>query len=140
MRTVTARLGRLVLGHLSAYAEVAGEDARDAAALLARRLLKLFVAAVCSLVALLMLCACLLALAWDGPWRVWTAAGLALAFAAVAAALAYPVLRRHEHPDALFFTRIRSELNRDRELIERAFNGEDRARPGTAEASERPNA
>ena len=80
-------------------------------------------------VSLLMLCAWLLALAWDGPWRTWTAAGLALAFAAIAVALALPVLRPGTEPPR-FFSRIRSELGRDRELIERAFDGRRQAANG----------
>ncbi len=112
-----------ILRHLDAYAEIAGEDAREAAGQVARRLLALLVAGACAFVALLMFCAWLLVLAWDTPWRAWAAAGLALAFAAGAAALAWPALRRGSDPDALFFPRIRGELSRDRELLERAFNG-----------------
>jgi uncharacterized membrane protein YqjE len=121
MRSLVASLVPAILRHLQAYAEVAGEDARDAATVLARKLAAILVAAGCSFVALLMLCAWILALAWDGPWRTWTAAGLALAFAAIAAALALPVLRPGADPPH-FFSRIRTELGRDRELLERAFD------------------
>jgi membrane protein implicated in regulation of membrane protease activity len=112
---------------LEAYAEVAGEDARHAASIVARRLSALLVAGAAAFVSLLMFCAWLLALAWDGPWRSWVAGGLALAFAAVAAALAWPVLRRGSGEQEAFFPRIRSELGRDRELLERAFDGGSRA-------------
>lgn len=125
-----ARLAPLVLRHLSAYADVAGEDAREATAIVARKLVLVLAAAACGFIALLMLCVLLLALARDGPWRAWTAAGLALAFAAGAVALAWPVLRRGRGRHALFFHRIRTELHRDRELIERAFDGEGRAGNG----------
>lgn len=117
----------VVLRHLRAYAEVAGEDARDAAAVVARRLLALLLAAAGALIALLMLCAWLLALTWDGPWRAWTAAGLALAFAAGSASLAIPMLRRRTSQGTRFFSRVRNEWNRDRDLIERALNGGDHA-------------
>ena len=127
MRSLLAPLVPAVLRHLDAYAEIAGADARDAAASVARRLLALLLAAAASFIALLMFCAWLLALTWDGPWRSWTAAGLALAFAAVAAGLAIPVLRRRAPSEAGFFPRVRQEWGRDRELIDRAMNGSDHA-------------
>jgi uncharacterized membrane protein YqjE len=122
MRSLIAPLVPAVLRHLQAYAEVAGEDAREAATVLARKLAAILVAAGCAIVALLMLCTWILALAWDGPWRTWTAAGLALVFAIAAAVLALPVLRTGSNPPQ-FFSRIRTELGRDRDLIERAFDG-----------------
>ena len=126
MRSLIAPLVPAIMRHLQAYADVAGEDARDAAALIARRLAALLVAAAAALVALLMLCVWFLALAWDTPWRTWTAAGLAVAFAVVAAVLAIPALRPGARDRKMFFHRIRAEVNRDRELIERAFDGPER--------------
>ncbi len=127
MRSMLAPLVPAVLRHLDAYAEIAGEDVRDAAASVARRLLALLLAAAASFIALLMFCAWLLALAWDGPWRLWTAVGLALSFAGVAAGLAIPVLRRRTSADTKFFSRVRNEWVRDRELIDRALNRGDHA-------------
>lgn len=129
MRSLIAPLVPAILRHLQAYAEVAGEDAREAATVLARKLAAILVAAACAFISLLMLCAWLLTLAWDTPWRSWTAAGLALAFAAVAAGLALPVLRPGAKPPH-FFSRIRTELGRDRELLERAFDEPRRATNG----------
>lgn len=120
MRTLIASLLPAVLRHLEAYAEVAGEDARDAATLLARKLAAILAAAAAAFIALLLFCFWLVALAWDGPWRNWVAGGLAFGFALAAAALALPVLRPKEGPPA-FFARTRTELGRDRELVERAF-------------------
>ncbi|HKX99664.1 MAG TPA: phage holin family protein [Steroidobacteraceae bacterium] len=128
MRSLIGRLVPALFRHLEAYAEVAGEDAREATSFVARRLLALLVAGACAFVALLMACTWILVLAWDTPWRAWTAAGLALLFAAAAAALAWPSFRRHTGQAALFFPRVRSELSRDRELIERAFDGRDQGR------------
>lgn len=116
-----------VMRHLEGWAEVAGEDVRDAASRVARRLAMLFVAVAAAFVSFLMLCAWLLVLAWDGPWRAWVAGGLALVFAVIAAGLAWPVLRGGTRPEDVFFTRIRAEFGRDRELLERSFNGEGRA-------------
>ncbi len=125
MPSLLSPLVPAILRHLRAYAEVAGEDARDAAAVVARRLLALLLAAAAALVALLMFCTWLLALTWDGPWRTWTAAGLALAFAAGAAGLAVPMLWRRRKHRTVFFSRVRHEWDRDRDLIERAMNGGD---------------
>ncbi len=139
MGPLIAPLVPAILRHLQAYTEVAGEDARDAASVIARRLLALLIAAAAGLIALLMSCAWLLVLAWDTPWRAWVAAGLALGFAIVAAALAIRTLRRGGEPDALFFSRIRAELGRDRELLERTFsaNGRDHATNGGENAANR---
>jgi uncharacterized membrane protein YqjE len=122
---VRALIGRLVptiLQHLDAYADVAVEDAREATAWVARRLLALLVAGACAFVSLIMLCAWILVLAWETPWRAWVAGGLALVFAAAAVALAWPALKRRPAANALFFPRVRGEFRRDRELMERAFN------------------
>ncbi len=127
MPSLLAPLVPAVMRHLEAYAEIAGADARDATASVARRLLAILLAAAAAFIALLMFCAWVLALTWDGPWRTWTAAGLALAFAAGAAALAIPVLRRRTKADDALFPRVRQEWNRDRELIDRALNGSDHA-------------
>ena len=139
MGPLIAPLVPAILRHLQAYTEVAGEDARDAASVIARRLLVLFMAVATGLIALLMFCAWLLVLAWDTPWRAWVAAGLALGFAIIAAALAIWTLRRRGEPDALFFARIRAELGRDRELLERTFsaNGRDHATNGGENAADR---
>jgi uncharacterized membrane protein YqjE len=134
MRSLLATLVPTLLRHLEAYAEVAGEDAREAATLLARKLAAILVAAACAFVALFMACIWLLALTWDGPWRNWVAAGLALGFALLAVALAWPVLRPGAEPPA-FFARVRTELGRDRELLERAFDS--RRQAGNGEDDER---
>ena len=129
MPSLIAPLVPRVLRHLEAYAEVAGEDAREAATLLARKLAIILVAGASAFVSLMMLCVLLLALTWDGPWRAWTAAGLAVAFAVVAIAFALPILKPRAEPPR-FFSRIRTELGRDRDLIERAFDGQRRGGNG----------
>ena len=127
MRMPIARLVPAILRHLEAYADVASEDARDAAGVVARRLLALLIGAAAAFIALLMFCAWILVLAWDTPWRAWVAAGLALGFVIVAAGLAIPALRHGGKPDGVFFPRIRAELERDRELLERAFDDNGRS-------------
>ena len=116
--------------HLEGWAEVAGEDVRDAASRVARRLGMLLVAVAAAFVSFLMLCAWLLVLAWDGPWRAWVAGGLAFVFALLAAGLAWPALRGGSRPEDVFFTRIRAEFGRDRELFEHSFNGKGKAAAG----------
>src|SRR5690606_20534850 len=81
MRSLIATLVPALLRHLEAYANLAGEDVRDAATMLARKLAAVLAAAAAGFVALLMLCLWLVVLAWDGPWRNWVAGGLALGFA-----------------------------------------------------------
>ena len=111
-----------MLRHLQAYADIAGEDVREAASPIVRRLLVLLVAGAAAFVAFSMGCVWLLALTWDGPWRSWTAGGLALGFAAIAAALCLYRARPRGKRRIEFFSRTRFELSRDRELVERAFN------------------
>jgi uncharacterized membrane protein YqjE len=136
LRSLIAPLVPAVLRHLEAWAEVAGEDVRDAATHVARRLLALLIAAACAFVSFLMLCAWILVLAWDTSWRSWVACGLALGFAALAAVLAWPAFRGGTRPEEVFFPRIRSELARDREVLERSFNGEDREAHGSEHAAD----
>jgi uncharacterized membrane protein YqjE len=124
MRTPVAALVPAILRHLQAYADVASEDAHDAAGVVARRLLALLIAAAAGFTALLMFCAWILVLAWDTPWRAWVAAGLSLGFAIVAAVLAIPAVRPSDKPHAVFFSRVRAGLERDRELLERTFSSD----------------
>lgn len=130
MQTLIGRMVPVVLRHLDAYAEVVGEDAREAAAIVARRLVLLLLAGACAFVALLMLCAWLVILAWDTDWQAWAPAGLALLFGGAAVALAWPALRGRAGRPSLFFHRIRSELGRDRELIARALDGDGKGSNG----------
>jgi uncharacterized membrane protein YqjE len=130
VRSLIGRLLPALLQHLDAYAEVAGEDVREVTAWVARRLLALLVAGACAFISLIMFCAWILVLAWDTPWRAWAAGGLALTFAAGAFALAWPALKRRPARDAVFFPRVRGEFRRDRELMERAFNGRGKAGNG----------
>jgi uncharacterized membrane protein YqjE len=123
---IASRLSAL-LRHLEAWVEVAGEDVRDAASHVARRLIAILVAAACAIVSFLMLCAFVVILAWDTPWRAWVAGGLALAFAVIAAALGWFACRGGPKPRDVFFARIRAELRRDREMLERSSNARDRA-------------
>ncbi len=135
MPSLLAPMVPAILRHLQAYAEIAGEDAREAAATVARRLLILLIAGAAAFVALLMGCAWLLALTWDGPWRTWTAAGLAIGFGAVAAGLAFAMLRPGAGRRIEFFSRTRYELSRDRDLVERAFNGREQKTNGGEHAN-----
>lgn len=126
LRSLIASRMSALLRHLEAWVEVAGEDMRDAASHVARRLIAILVAAACVIVSFLMLCAFVVILAWDTPWRPWVAGGLALAFAAIAAALGWYAWRGGPKPQDVFFTRIRTELRRDREMLERSSNARDR--------------
>ena len=137
MRSLIATLVPALLRHLEAYAEIAAEDAREAAVIVARKLAVVLAAAAAAFVALLMFCAWLLALAWDGPWRNWVAAGLAVGFALLAIGLAMPVLRRGAAPSA-FFMRTRLEFGRDRDLMQRTFAGQ-KGRPNGGDDEHAPH-
>ena len=121
MNGLLSRVAPAVLRHLDAYREVVGADARDAAAMMAGRMLAILLAAAAAMISALMVCAWILALAWDGPWRAWTAAGLALAFAVASVGIAWPLLRRRPEKPSTLFSRVRRELNRDRDLLERVL-------------------
>jgi len=121
VRSLLLSLVPVIMRHLSAYAEIAGADARDAGVLLARRVLVLLLAAGTIVIALVMICVWIMALTWDGPWRAWAAAGLAIVFAAGAAGITIPLLRRRPAPSRALFPRVREEWSRDRDLINRAM-------------------
>jgi uncharacterized membrane protein YqjE len=116
-----SRLIPLLLRHLDAYGAVAGEDARDALALLTHRLLRVVIAAGLALLAAIMACAFVLMLAWSQPWREWVPAVLATVFALAAIAIAAPALRGASDGNGLF-PRVRREWQRDRELMERTVS------------------
>ena len=139
-----ASLSRLVpalLRHLDAYADIAREDARDAASSLGACVLAALIAAALAFLAAIMLCVWLVMLSWDQPWRVWVPAGLAAAFALGALACLIPIRRRRPGKSTLL-PRLRREWSRDRELLERALNpptpdraarDEERPPPSTAQ-------
>jgi uncharacterized membrane protein YqjE len=126
LRSLIASRASALLRHLEAWVEVAGEDVRDGASHIARRLIAILVAAACAIVALLMLCVFLVILAWDTSWRIWVAGGLALAFALIAVALGWFAYRGGAGSREVFFARIRAELGRDREMLERSFKARNR--------------
>ena len=130
-RTVQALIGRLVPGRPAPPRRLrrgGGRGrARSHALFVARRLILLLIAGALRFVALLMLCAWLVILAWDTPWRSVDGRGPRVPVRRRgAAALAWPALRGRAGRDALFFHRIRSELSRDRELIANAFDRDGR--------------
>ena len=117
MIATISRLAPAILRHLDAYVEIAAEDARELVAAKVGRLLAVLIAAAAASFSVLMLCIWMLAVTWDGPYRAWVPAGLALIFALCAAVLAYRARRPAEKP----FERLRREWRKDRELIEQAI-------------------
>jgi uncharacterized membrane protein YqjE len=129
---MVASLSRLVpalLRHLDAYSDIAEEDAKDAASSLGACLLAATIAAGLALLAALMLCVWILTLTWDEPWRAWVPAGLAAVFAVGAIISARP-LRRLRAGKPTFFVRVRSELHKDRILVDRALHPMEDTPPG----------
>lgn len=108
------RMAPHVLRHAAALARLATQDARAATAAATRTATRLAFAAVSAFLALLMACAWLVALAWDTPYRTWTAGGLAMLFAI--AALAMRSSARSGTSGATPFEATRRNLEQDRKL------------------------
>jgi uncharacterized membrane protein YqjE len=118
-----SRLLPLVLRHLDAYGEIAGDDTREALARVVAGLVLASAALAFGVIALLMACAWLIVVAWEEPWRAWVPAALAGLFAALAAGCYVSIgHRRSAAPD--LFPRLRREWRRDRQLVERALHSQ----------------
>ena len=117
-----SRLIPLVLRHLDAYGEIAGDDTREALARAVASLVLAGAALAFALIALLMACTWLIVAAWDEPWRAWVPAALAGLFAALALGCLVSIGHRRSTAPALF-PRLRREWRRDRQLVERAVHG-----------------
>lgn len=120
-----SRLVPVALRHLDAYKEIAEKDTQEAVAALASRATLAMIAFGASVVAALMICASIIAVTWDGPYRTWSPIALAGMFA-LSAGLARLELTRRRAGKATLFLRTRRELRADRELIERSFTDLDR--------------
>jgi uncharacterized membrane protein YqjE len=108
------RMAPHVLRHVAAFARLATQDARAATSAAKRTATRLAFAGVSAFFALLMACAWLVAIAWDTPYRTWTAGGLAMLFAI--AALAMRSWARSGTSGATSFEATRRNLERDRKL------------------------
>lgn len=108
------RLAPHVLRHVAALSRLIVQDARRAATAARRSALRLAAAGIAAFLAVLMLCVWALALAWDTPYRTWTAGGLAALFAIVA--LAMRASARGERPAESPFAATQKNVELDRQL------------------------
>ena len=120
------RAAPVLLRHLSAYAELAGQDLAASKVEFALRARSALILVVSAVFAVVMLCAFVIAATWDTPYRLPAVAGLAGLFVIVAAAAAIHLARS---PAQRSFAAVRREWKQDRALIERlvANSAEDQA-------------
>ena len=109
------RAAPVLLRHLSAYAELAGQDLAASKVELAARARSALVLLVSTVFALVMLCACVIAATWDTPYRLAAVAGLVGLFVIIAGAAAIHLARS---PAQRAFAAVRREWRQDRALLE----------------------
>jgi len=109
------RAAPVLLRHLSAYAELAGQDLAASKVEFAARARSALILVVSTVFALVMLCACVIAATWDTPYRLAAVASLAGLFLIIAAAAAIHLARS---PAQRAFAAVRREWRQDRALLE----------------------
>jgi uncharacterized membrane protein YqjE len=103
----------IVIRHLDSYVELAERDLSHAKSMAASRLRLMTIVGVSGLFALWLACALVIALTWDGQYRVVAIAAMAGAFALLAALAATSLARRRDVP----FAAVRREWCEDRALF-----------------------
>lgn len=113
----------IILRHLDAYVELAEGDWRTAKqnAVHSMRLLAVMVGS--GFFALLLCCGVVVALTWDGPYRVAAIASMAGLFA-VALTVSGILYAKRERE---IFPSVRREWSRDRELVQELLSGDEHA-------------
>ena len=113
------RAAPVLLRHLSAYAELAGQDLAASKAEFAARARSVVILVVSGILALVMLCACVIAATWDTEYRLAGVASLAGLFVMIACAAAMHLARA---PARRRFAAVRREWKQDRALIEQLIS------------------
>lgn len=109
------RAAPVLLRHLSAYAELAGQDLAASKIDFVARARSALILAVSAVFALVMLCVCVIAATWDTPYRLPAVASLAGLFVLIAAVAA---IRLARSPAPRAFAGVRREWKQDRALVE----------------------
>lgn len=112
------RMVPVVLRHALDYVDLAAVDTREAAHAATRRFIAIVVAAVAGSLALLMSCVMVIALTWDGPYRV-LAVSLLLAAFVIAAGVSYGIASRGV--PGKMFTNVRTAWSKDQEALRDAL-------------------
>src|SRR5258705_13673787 len=92
------RAAPVLLRHLSAYAELAGQDLAASKIDFAARARSALILVMSTVFALVMLCACVIAATWDTPYRLAAVASLAGLFVIIAGAAALHLGRSPAQP------------------------------------------
>ena len=103
----------VVLRHIGAYVDLAEQDFIQAKATAVSQLRKTAVLGVSAFVALLLGCTLVIALTWDGNYRVLAIGVMAGIFIAVAIGSAISLAQKRDEP----FASVKREWREDRELI-----------------------
>jgi hypothetical protein len=114
------KLAPLVLRHLAAYLELTAEEVAALVRDLTQRVLAVAMALVAGIVALLLGCLWVTALAWDTPWRGMVIGSLVVLFGLTAAILGARATRGWK-PGQRPFARLRTEWESDQLLLQDAF-------------------
>lgn len=118
------RMIPIVARHALDYVDLAAVDTRFAAREVGRRFVAMAIAAVAGSLALLMSCVLVIALTWDGPYRV-LAVGLLLGLFLVATLASCLVLQRGAANNGLFFRNVREAWTKDQECLRESLKDVD---------------
>ncbi len=113
------RVGPVLLRHLSAYAELAGQDLVASRKDLVTRLRSTVIFSVCGVFALLMGCIWVIAATWDTPHRMLAIGMMTTLFAVLALVAGLLAIRTSRQPA---FASVRREWREDRLILERVLS------------------
>jgi len=111
----------VVFRHLDAYVELVEQDLAMAKAVAVSRLRLLLILGMSGFFALLMVCAVVIALTWDGQYRILAIALMLGVFALAAIGSATSLARKRHEP----FAAVKREWRADRELLNSILSRED---------------
>jgi uncharacterized membrane protein YqjE len=114
------RVGPVLLRHLCAYAELAGQDLAASRKDLATRLRATVIFSVCGALALLMGCFWVIAATWDTPHRMLAIGMMTTLFAVLALVAGLFATRTSPQPA---FASVRREWREDRLILEHVLSG-----------------
>jgi uncharacterized membrane protein YqjE len=114
------RIGPVLLRHLSAYADLAGQDLVASRKDLVTRLRAALIFSVCGAFALLMGCIWVIAATWDTPHRMLAIGMMTTLFAVLALVAGLFATRTSRQPA---FASVRREWREDRLILEHVLSG-----------------
>lgn len=115
------RLGVALVRHLVAYGDLAADEAQVAFRVLSQRLLGVGLAVAAGALSILLACIWVIALTWDGPYRIRTIALMWLVFTGLAALLWFGNRHRARPDESPPFARLSAEWETDRMILAAQF-------------------